>query len=844
MLVLSYTAAGVWYHDNHYPFDGSMKKLVSEEVSESNTRHNTPGIVARLMGMGTLPSDTNLVFQPAMKKNGNLEFSLPKKEGAKQGTFRHVSISSKSTRQLHSNLLHNSYGQNDPDDSDQWLEKQTRREHPQEEELQKFKIEFEAWQAARLRECSQQVEIGNAPEYMMSQADFDREKVIVYANSNVTGGERLVELDTSHPAQSHLGNGLLQEKYNRGIAGAKFKGNYNPMSNNWSTRHGSKEVSLIISDCKMDNSSAPTRIVILQPGPDLAANDDDSRASSSSTVEDKSSIVDFLEEVKERLKTELQGRPLKRNPAVRGGGIETPFSEKLSYPKTNGIHTSKNTRDTEIISRDFELMLRRSESTRSYRSESQFHGPSSPEYVSSDTRRFLTERVRNVLKKDTRHDPAVGIRGSSICSEFHSEGGRFDLCGGALWNEQRPNVFGKASDLKDMRARNQSVRYGLDNDFMINKEQSPGNLIRSLSAPVSATSFAKLLLEDRHIVTGVQIRRKHEHVNNAAESLQRQRKERFNFREKFSSFRHNFTLRKKLFGKKLQSMKESSDTRHDFLNDNTSVPSVMMNFVDRYENSTEVPPSPASVCSSINEEFWRPSRYSSPVSTPDVRSLDGDSIPHVFREISSNLSDLRRELKQLASNERDYQSVSEDLVTEDIVDIMDPVEAYIRDLLVASGLYNGSADKHFISSDPKPINNGVFQEVEGKLGSDQEFDKGLDEKKVDHKAVLDLLNEILPSILMPSSSVSELGRELTGYHTLPIPLGNKLLKIVWEIIHPYVQPPTDKSYYSLDNMVSKDLQAIPWAQSMYKEASFVGKELECLIMGDILEEIVKDIYCV
>ena len=33
------------------------------------------------------------------------------------------------------------------------------REHPQEEELQKFKKEFEAYQAARFLECSKVVEI-------------------------------------------------------------------------------------------------------------------------------------------------------------------------------------------------------------------------------------------------------------------------------------------------------------------------------------------------------------------------------------------------------------------------------------------------------------------------------------------------------------------------------------------------------------------------------------------------------------------------------------------------------------------------------------------------------------
>lgn len=51
-----------------------------------------------------------------------------------------------------------------------------------------------------------------------------------------------------------------------------------------------------------------------------------------------------------------------------------------------------------------------------------------------------------------------------------------------------------------------------------------------------------------------------------------------------------------------------------------------------------MPPSPASVCSSVNEEFWRPGDYFSPASTPDVHPLDESDMPRVFREISSNLS--------------------------------------------------------------------------------------------------------------------------------------------------------------------------------------------------------------
>lgn len=51
-----------------------------------------------------------------------------------------------------------------------------------------------------------------------------------------------------------------------------------------------------------------------------------------------------------------------------------------------------------------------------------------------------------------------------------------------------------------------------------------------------------------------------------------------------------------------------------------------------------MPPSPASVCSSAHEEFFRPGDYVSPVSTPDLPLVEDYPVPHLFREISSNLN--------------------------------------------------------------------------------------------------------------------------------------------------------------------------------------------------------------
>lgn len=50
-----------------------------------------------------------------------------------------------------------------------------------------------------------------------------------------------------------------------------------------------------------------------------------------------------------------------------------------------------------------------------------------------------------------------------------------------------------------------------------------------------------------------------------------------------------------------------------------------------------MPPSPASVCSSVDDEFWRPAVCSSPASSC-VDQLEDCEMPDVFSQINSNLN--------------------------------------------------------------------------------------------------------------------------------------------------------------------------------------------------------------
>ncbi|CAK8531243.1 unnamed protein product [Lathyrus sativus] len=134
------------------------------------------------------------------------------------------------------------------------------------------------------------------------------------------------------------------------------------------------------------------------------------------------------------------------------------------------------------------------------------------------------------------------------------------------------------------------------------------------------------------------------------------------------------------------------------MRDNRSGPTVLMNYGSERHNYTEVPPSPASVCSSVHEDFWRRTEYLSPISTPDVSSRDGTVMPQVFRDISSGLNELRRLLNQLDSDDVDVEdfTMKYEPSESELMQINDPAESYIRDLLLASGLYFGSWDKSLL----------------------------------------------------------------------------------------------------------------------------------------------------
>ncbi|KOM45298.1 hypothetical protein LR48_Vigan06g060400 [Vigna angularis] len=828
--------------NNRYSNVGSMKKLINEELSkQSSTRQNAPSLVARLMGIDTMPLDTKYVVPSDKRMSENVGKKSSEKGLSRRGSVSWGSSNFNSSSQMDFESL---YEDMDVDDNDDGWNKSfgepRRRDHPQEEELQKFKKEFEAYQAARFQECSKVAEIDSVPKRLLAQENSNKEKVI---HSDLV--LQRAAAGKSADLDSHSFKTPPPESYGSEYRGdmmelvpATQRKTFPPRSRTLSRDF---EESLMMKSCnRLDTSASPTRIVILKPGPESISNHEENWTISTGTIQGRNSIEDFLEEVKERLKCELQGKIVKKISVVRGSGIETPYNEKPSDPKLIARHIVKQVRES--ATRDADTNLLHSESTGSFKSEMQFNGATSPEVISRDTRKFLSDRLRNVVRSEARAGFPEG-KSRSLALDSHKDG-----------LQQGGDIMKYASNWEiskeDVEIQTGSFRHELDENIFLHRELSPRNLVRSLSAPVSrsGTSFGKLLLEDRHLLTGAQIRRKLEAVETMSVDVKKRKKDRFNIKERVSNFKYNIALRGRLFGRRVQSTVESRANEYGpMVRDVTSGPTVLMNCGERHENSTEVPPSPASVCSSIHEDFWRRTEYLSPISTPDVSSRDDTAVPQVFRDISSGLNELRRQLNQLESDGPEDFTMKHEASESDLDQLEDPAESYIRDLLVASGLYFGSWDKSLLRGDTfaKPIGNSVYEEVEESRRKwvkkdDESCIKDHNKNKPGHKVLLDLLNEALSVVLGPPLTLSRFRKKLSNSSML-LPSGKELLNLVWDIIRVSIYPPSDISTYSLDDLVAQHLGSIPWSELITDEINILERDIECLITDDLVEELTKDI---
>lgn len=172
----------------------------------------------------------------------------------------------------------------------------------------------------------------------------------------------------------------------------------------------------------------------------------------------------------------------------------------------------------------------------------------------------------------------------------------------------------------------------------------------------------------------------------------------------------------------------------------------------------------------------------------------------------------------------------------EILELKDPDEAYVRDLLVASGLYDGSFLRRWETLS-KPISVSVFEQVE------ESYKKpGKDSKAVvvDHKLLHHLLNEALSTVVgKPSGSGSEM--KSNWAMSFPSLHGKELFDCVWEIMRQHLSDQSAKPNI-VDELVGRDMRMTLWSSGAMEDVvNSVGKEMECLIMADLVHEFVDDL---
>ncbi|KAJ3681976.1 hypothetical protein LUZ60_014549 [Juncus effusus] len=702
---------------NFYPNGSSMRKLIEQEISsKSNESSKRPSVVARLMGMDPLPDPISSLLNP------NEEFRDQK-----------------------------------PIENRDFEEPQMREKHPQEEELQKFKTQFEAWQASRLLETSRSLELENFGKHKFVQSFSLQQK------NRGKEREQEISLESRNSVDLPTQNSYCEEE-------------------------------------EKEKSLSPTKIVVLKPCPEMIFNFnlDESNISSPDIIKREDNMQNFLEEVKNKLKLEIEGKCGGNNtdPKQIARNIANQIRETVVQDLNNN-NTKNNNNNSKLT---------RSESARWYRTGTG---------ENKDTKKLLSEKIKNVLKRE--------MENVSSPSNPHKPRPTYDI--------KRKGIKLKPQ-IQDPKSTNEIQE--------IQEISSPRNLIRSLSAPVSGSGFVKLLTEELDLSSGARLERKceHERKGRFKEGLERSGKVR--------NLRQNLGLRKWLFGKRIQSADERTMEGFMPVKSFVTTPSVVVNSGFIQENFTEVPPSPASVCNSPRDEMCR-GGYPSPVSPLDASFIEEQHslAVQVARETEPSNPSASFISDHIDLSTSHNSKTEENSILDEPITVEPHAKSYVKTLLVTAGLYESQPFNQLSSRceiHAEPIPKSVFEQVEETIAdktnsADVALTEPLcdceSETSVSHKMLFDLTNEAIPSVFGASLTFEKwvLGSA---------PHGKKLLDDVWRRVEKSMGVRENRAC-SLDDLICDDLRENSWRGVFNEEMEELGVEIEFELVDDLIDELFWDV---
>ncbi|XP_025791526.1 uncharacterized protein LOC112872667 isoform X2 [Panicum hallii] len=817
-----------------------IKKLIHEDISfRTNEGHKRPGVIARLMGMDSPPlnATTESISRSEERRSEIAPRSVTRsRDPSEIISTKHVSFVQHNKDSIKHAPKQEIRAYDDERDlfgqlskrNNEWSKPQL-REHPQEEELQKFKKDFEAWQASRAWEQSRSFELE-------SNLDDDDDKctdIVPYRHQHHKGkdassGNRYMHAnDDLHRRRSKESSTSISGSRTFSLTSADACSTRLPLS-----RFYHEE----------ERSLSPTRIVVLKPCPELSMDDiEESSLGSPELVKKENNMEAFLEEVKKRLKIELEGSMASDDKANRwaAGGDIPADPKQIARNIANQIR--------ENVTRDLHPALVRSESTRSYRSDVPFNGQSQMDYIGRDARRQLSDRLKNVLRREPDAEPPFSHRRRAASTSFDEEPRpkpRHDMTsrkGKIRSKEEKKCAIG--SDVRSFRYGSNKTPTQLDSEPV-----SPRNLMRSFSAPVSGTTFVKLLSEEPRVLTGARLQRKQEgHGSRPSSEERKGRKDAFNIKGKVSNLRQNLGLRAKLFGKKFHASDESFPDDLPPFGTLVTAPSVLIHPGVLQENSTEVPPSPASWCSSPPDEMSR-GGYPSPVSPLEASFSEHRSpLRTAAKDMSSSACELGVLSEQVYTEEEQAETslVVLDEQDDDMDELDHPIKSFIRAVLVIAGMYGTRQNPSNLSSDcqAKPIPKRVLEEVESSSSTLAASSDGGALTEVDRRLLFDLINEALPGVVRASTTLCTFDK---CYATAPrrASSGKKLLEALWKSVQVWLEPPSDNmtsSSASVDVLIGRDLSMSAWNGEFRDDTDELGGEVEEEMLDELVDEMVWDV---
>lgn len=177
----------------------------------------------------------------------------------------------------------------------------------------------------------------------------------------------------------------------------------------------------------------------------------------------------------------------------------------------------------------------------------------------------------------------------------------------------------------------------------------------------------------------------------------------------------------------------------------------------------------------------------------------------------------------------------------------DQEEAYVQDILIISGLYeweeSGCCALLRLETLAQPLARWVFEEVEEDFSNKYYKENGSydsEESFADRKILFGLVNEALPNVLKRFVNGIGLCRNSL---TTTIPQGNNLFEDVWNEIQSltHVMEEEELEYY-LESLAAYDVGKAPWQLMMGGETCTVGNEVEVLILDQLVEDLVLELY--